>query len=134
MTDHPLDWLLVEFSQETPGVLEALVVSGDGLRLANSPGMHDDLGDQLSAATSGLVSLARGTAQLLRSGAVTQTILEMDGGYLFVTAISRGATLAVHADRRCDIGMIGYEMTMLATRVGHALSPDPRIAAGERRP
>ena len=29
------------------------------------------------------------------------------------------------------MGMVGYEMTMLATRVGHALTPAPR--AGVRR-
>jgi predicted regulator of Ras-like GTPase activity (Roadblock/LC7/MglB family) len=125
-----LDWLLVEFTRDVPGVVNAVVVSGDGLRLAASPGVGEALGDQLSAAASGLVSLANGTAQLLGSGAVSQTILEMEGGYLFVTAVSRGATLAVHAERACDIGMIGYEMTLLASRVGHALTPAPRTPAG----
>lgn len=132
MTGERLDWLLAEFVRGTPGVVDAVVVSGDGLRLATSPGMDEALGDQLSAAASGLTSLARGTAHLLDAGVVTQTILEMADGYLFVTSISQGATLAVHADRRCDMGMIGYEMTMLATRVGHALTPDPRAAASER--
>jgi predicted regulator of Ras-like GTPase activity (Roadblock/LC7/MglB family) len=125
-----LDWLLVEFVRETPGVVTAVVVSADGLRLATSPGTDDALGDQLSAASSGLVSLARGTAHLLGAGPVTQTILEMAGGWLFVTAISHGAALAVHADRRCDIGMVGYEMTMLASRVGHALTPEVRADLG----
>lgn len=121
-----MDWLLAEFSRNTPGVLDCVVVSADGLRLATSPGMATALGDQLSAAASGLVSLARGTAQLIGSGPVTQTILEMDRGYLFVTSISHGAVLAVHADRQCDMGLVGYEMTLLATRVGHALTPGPR--------
>ncbi|GAA1876498.1 roadblock/LC7 domain-containing protein [Pseudonocardia ailaonensis] len=125
-----LDWLLVEFARDVPGVVHALVVSGDGLRLAASPSVGDALADQLSAAASGLVSLATGTAHLLGSGAVSQTILEMEGGYLFVTAISQGATLAVHAQRTCDIGMVGYEMTLLASRVGHALTPAPRTPAG----
>ena len=43
----------------------------------------------------------------------------------------RGATLAVHADRRCDLGMVGYEMTMLANRVGHALTPGVRSGTGQ---
>ena len=131
MRPGALDWLVVEFVRGTSGVLQAVVVSADGLRLATSPGMDEALGDPLSAAASGLVSLARGTARVLGAGRVTQTILEMDGGYLFVTAIDHGATLAVHADRRCDIGMIGYEMTMLATRVGHALSPAVRTGTGQ---
>ncbi|GAA1242462.1 roadblock/LC7 domain-containing protein [Pseudonocardia aurantiaca] len=126
-----LDWLLVEFVRDTPGVVHGVVVSGDGLRLATSPGVGVALGDQLAAAASGLVSLARGTAHLLSAGPVTQTILEMAGGYLFVTSVSQGAALAVFADRRCDMGMVGYEMTMLASRVGHALTPAPRTSAGE---
>jgi len=121
-----LDWLLVEFTRETPGVRHAVVVSADGLRLAASPEVGEELGDQLAAAASGLGSLARGTAQLLAAGPVGQTILEMAGGYFFVTAIGQGAGLAVHAERSCDIGLVGYEMTMLAARVGHAVSPGER--------
>jgi hypothetical protein len=123
-----LDWLLVDFSRETPGVLAAVVVSVDGLPLAVSAGVTDSLADQLSAAASGLVSLARATAQLLGSGGLTQTILEMTEGYLFVTSISRGATVAVHATRQADLGLVGYELTLLAERVGRAL--DPGIRAG----
>ncbi|HWM59876.1 MAG TPA: roadblock/LC7 domain-containing protein [Pseudonocardia sp.] len=121
-----LDWLLVEFVRTTPGTAAAIVVSADGLPMAYSPGTSHTLADQLSAATAGLVSLSRGTAALLGSGPVTQTILEMAGGYLFVTAIGDGAALAVHSDRHCDIGMVGYEMTLLADRVGHAVSPAAR--------
>jgi predicted regulator of Ras-like GTPase activity (Roadblock/LC7/MglB family) len=125
-----LDWLLAEFVRDVPGVVHGVVVSGDGLRLAMSPDVGVALGDQLAAAASGLVSLARGTAHLLDAGPVTQTILEMAGGYLFVSSVSQGATLAVFAGRQCDIGMVGYEMTMLASRVGHALTPAPRASAG----
>lgn len=123
-----LDWLLVDFSRETPGVLAAVVVSVDGLPLAVSAGVTDSLADQLSAAASGLVSLARATASLLGSGGLNQTILEMTEGYLFVTSISRGATVAVHATRQADLGLVGYELTLLAERVGRAL--DPGIRAG----
>ena len=131
MSDQ-LDWLLSEFARSTPGVVDALLVSADGLKLATSPGMDEALSDQLSAAASGLASLARGTAVLLGSGPVSQTILEMDRGYLFVTAINQGATLAVHADRGCDIGKVGYEMTLLAARVGQALHPQSRTSPAER--
>ena len=134
MTGDKVGWLLGEFSRSTAGVRHALVVSSDGLKLATSAGLDTALSDQLSAAASGLVSLARGTAALLGAGPVTQTILEMERGYLFVTAISHGATLAVYADASCDIGMVGYEMTLLASRVGHALTPQTRAAAGEQQP
>jgi predicted regulator of Ras-like GTPase activity (Roadblock/LC7/MglB family) len=121
-----LDWLLVEFTRATPGVDLAVVVSADGLRLATSSGVSQQLGDQLAAAASGLISLARGAARLLDDGSLTQTILEMDDGYLFITAIERAATLAVHAVRGCDMGMVGYEIAMLGARAGHVLTPDAR--------
>jgi predicted regulator of Ras-like GTPase activity (Roadblock/LC7/MglB family) len=128
-TDSGLDWLLSDFASGTPGVRHVLVVSADGLRLAVSDGVDPHLADQLCAATSGLVSLARGTATLLESEPVSQTIVEMAGGYLFATSISLGSTMAVVTDRTADMGLVGYEMTMLAARVGHALTPGAR---GER--
>ena len=54
----------------------------------------------------------------------------MTGGYLFVSSVGPGASLAVYAEGQCDIGLVGYEMTMLASRVGHALNPAPRTTAG----
>jgi predicted regulator of Ras-like GTPase activity (Roadblock/LC7/MglB family) len=121
-----LDWLLTEFVQATPGALHAVAVSSDGLPLAASDQVGDSLADQLAAATSGLVSLARGTALTLRAGAVAQTIIEMAGGYLFLTSMSEGSSVAVFTDRGCDMGMVGYEVTMLAARVGHVLTSQPR--------
>jgi uncharacterized protein len=121
-----LDWLLSEFATGTPGVRHVLVVSADGLGLAVSPGISPDLADQLCAAISGLVSLSRGTATLIDAEPVSQTIVEMADCYLFATAIGLGSTLAVLTDRSADMGLVGYEMTMLAARVGHALTPSSR--------
>jgi uncharacterized protein len=124
-----LDWLLVDFVRGTAGARHALVVSADGLRLAASQGIDEALGDQLSAVTSGLLSLAMGVASSFGAGLVRQTIVEMAGGYLFLTSISQGSMLAVFAERDCDMGMIGYEMTLLAARVGHMLTPGRRSGA-----
>ena len=135
---HQLDWLLVDFVRSTAGTRHALVVSADGLRLAASQDIDEALGDQLSAVTSGLLSLAMGVASSFGAGPVRQTIIEMAGGYLFLTSISEGSMLAVFAERTCDMGMIGYEMTLLAARVGHMLTPNQRAAAAgppdRRRP
>ena len=124
-----MDWLLDDFVKATPGVRHALVISGDGLRLAASRGVGTALADGLSAAASGLVSLARGAASLLDAEPVTQTIVEMAAGYLFATSVSQGSILVVHTERQCDMGLVGYEMTMLANRVGHVLTPAARTPA-----
>jgi hypothetical protein len=121
-----LDWLLADFAKAIPGVRNALVVSGDGLRVAASERLDSSFADRLAAAASGLVSLSRGTAKLLGAEPVSQTIVEMAGGYLFVSSLSQGSTLTVFAERECDMGLLGYEMTMLANRVGHLLTSAPR--------
>ncbi|HEY2203516.1 MAG TPA: roadblock/LC7 domain-containing protein [Pseudonocardia sp.] len=130
-TEGELDWLLADFARTAPGVRHALVVSRDGLRLASSHQLETGLGDRLGAAASGLISLARGTARALEAEPVRQTIVEMDGGYLFVSSLSEGTTLTVFAGRTCDIGQLGYEMTVLAGRVGHVLTAAPRTATPE---
>jgi predicted regulator of Ras-like GTPase activity (Roadblock/LC7/MglB family) len=129
-----LDWLLSAFVQETRGAVHAVVVSGDGMPLAVSGGVDAVLADRLSAAVSGLVSLARGTAILLQAEPVTQTIVEMGGGYLFATSVAQGSTLAVFTQVNCDMGLVAHEMTLLANRVGHALIPAPRSSIGRPRP
>lgn len=125
-TSGQLDWLLTDFAKDMPGVGHALVVSGDGLLLAASEHLEAGLAERLAAAASGLVSLARGAARMLHAEPVSQTIIEMENGYLFVSSLSQGSTLTIFAEPSCDIGLLGYEMTMLATRVGHVLAATPR--------
>lgn len=121
-----LDWLLIDFAKGTPGVMHALVVTGDGLPLAASELVEARLADHVAAVTSGLISLAQGVARSLAAEPMRQTVIEMAGGYLFVTPVSSASSLAVFADPQCDMGMVGYEMTLLAARVGHVLTPSPR--------
>jgi uncharacterized protein len=132
MADPHLDWLINDFVRATPDVGSAMVVSGDGLVLAASTVIGEALADRLAAVTSGLVSLASGAAEMLDADPVRQTIVEMGGGYLFISSISAGSALAVFASGRCDMGLVAYEMTMLAARVGHALTPNPRSAAQQQ--
>lgn len=123
-----LDWLVTDFARRVAGVTHALVVSADGLKLATSERVDPATADQLAAVASGLVSLTRGAARCFGAEPVVQTIVETAGGYLFVTAVSEGSTLAVFAGVECDIGLVGYEMTMLITRVGQLLAPALRGA------
>lgn len=128
-----LDWLVSDFVRRVAGVTHALVVSVDGLKLAVSDRVDESTADQLAAVASGLVSLTRGAARCFDAEPVVQTIVETAGGYLFVTSVSEGSTLAVFATVECDIGMIGYEMTLLVTRVGQLLVPGTRGPEGAPR-
>jgi predicted regulator of Ras-like GTPase activity (Roadblock/LC7/MglB family) len=121
-----LGWLLANFVERVPGVVHAAAVSVDGLLMASSPDLPRDRGDQLAAIASGLVSLTQGAARCFEAGAVMQTVVEMDDGFLFLMSISDGSSFAVLAARRCDVGQVGYEMALLVDRVGDALTPAAR--------
>jgi predicted regulator of Ras-like GTPase activity (Roadblock/LC7/MglB family) len=118
-----LNWLVASFANRVPGIAHAVAVSADGLLLAVSEGLPRDRADQLAAIASGLVSLTVGAANCFEGGNVSQTVVEMDTGFLLVMAISDGSSLAVLASRACDIGQVGYEMALLVERVGAVLTP-----------
>jgi predicted regulator of Ras-like GTPase activity (Roadblock/LC7/MglB family) len=118
-----LNWLITNFVDRVPGVAHTVVVSADGLLLAVSNGFPRDRADQLAAVASGLSSLTQGAARIFEGGTVTQTVVEMVRGFLFVMAISDGSALAVLASSDCDMGLIGYEMALLVERAGDVLTP-----------
>jgi uncharacterized protein len=117
------DWLITEFVGSTPGVAHAVVVSADGLRLAQSDGFPTDRADQLAAVAAGLLSLTMGASRVFEGGSVTQTVVEMQRGLLLVMAISDGSCLTVLAAPDCDMGLVAYQMTLLVERAGQALTP-----------
>ena len=129
-----LSWLITDFTERVPGVEHAAVVSSDGVPLAVSEGIPPGRLENLSAITSGLNSLAGGTAQILAGGAVTQTLVTMEQGVLVIVAISDGSSLAALATVDADLDLVAYEMTVLAEQAYGVLTPDPRrppAAAGE---
>ena len=117
-------WLLGDFLGSVAGVVEAVVVSSDGLLLADS--RDGGRSEQLSAVVSALTSLAAGAAGSLNQGAVRQTMVTMDQGHLVVMAISDGSCLGVYATLESDLGVVAYQMALLVERAGHALTPQVR--------
>jgi uncharacterized protein len=119
-------WLVTNFAERVPGVAHAIVVSADGLLLTSSDRLPRDRADQLAAVASGLISLTQGAARCFDAGGVVQTVVEMDRGIVLLMSISDGSCLSVLASPSCDIGLIGYEMTLLVDRVGQLLTPELR--------
>jgi predicted regulator of Ras-like GTPase activity (Roadblock/LC7/MglB family) len=121
-----MSWLLNNLVKKVPEVTYVIALSSDGLLLATSRGMDRPTADQLAAVASGFNSLARGAGRFFGGGSVRQTIVEMDQGFLFVTAVGDGACLAILSGPGADIGLIAYEMALLVTRVGEFLTPELR--------
>jgi uncharacterized protein len=116
-------WLIDNLTRRVPDIVHAILVSADGLPLARSAGFPTERADQLAAIASGLSSLTQGASRCFGAGEVRQMIVEMEQGYLFVMSVSEGSSLAALASPNCDLGQVGYEMSLLITRVASALTP-----------
>jgi predicted regulator of Ras-like GTPase activity (Roadblock/LC7/MglB family) len=131
-TEPSLGWLVSAFTKEVPGVAHAVLVSADGLLVAASEGLPRDRADQMSALTAGLTSLTVGAADLFTAGRVVQSVIEMEHGFLLLMSVGDGSHLAVIAAAGCDIGLVGYEMTLLVDRVGRMVDTPVRGGASEQ--
>jgi predicted regulator of Ras-like GTPase activity (Roadblock/LC7/MglB family) len=117
-------WLLNGFVEKTSGVSDAVAVSSDGLLMAMSSNLDRASAEQLAAIISGLVSLGNGASGCFGFEGLEQVIVAMRKGFLFVSAISDGSCLGVVASKACDIGLVGYQTTLLVERAGAVLTPD----------
>ncbi|GAA2771554.1 roadblock/LC7 domain-containing protein [Nonomuraea dietziae] len=121
-----LNWLLDELISRINEAEHAIVLSSDGLLMASSAALQRTDGEHLSAVAAGLQSLARGAAELVGGGAVRQTVVEWNSGFLIISVAGEGGCLAILCDQAADIGLIAYEMAMLVARVGSYLTSAAR--------
>ena len=129
MTDAPnqdvqnFNWLLTSFVDQGAGVCDAVAVSSDGILIAMSRTLDRASAERVAAIISGLVSLGRGASRSFGFEPLHQVIVAMDGGYLFVSSMSEGSSIGVVATRKCDIGLVGHQTTLLVERIGALLTP-----------
>jgi predicted regulator of Ras-like GTPase activity (Roadblock/LC7/MglB family) len=128
-TNTDVAWLVTDLVNRVQHVQHAAVLSQDGLPIAKSAGLSREDAEHLSAVAAGLHGLARGAGRRFQRGAVRQTIIEMETGFLFVAAGGNGACLAVISTEEADLGLVGYEMEMLVARVGQYMSTPARLSA-----
>lgn len=125
-----LGWLLDQLVQRAVGIDRAVLLSADGLLLSRSSAMPLADAELLAATASALTGLARGAGRHFERGAVLQTAIELEGGYVLVATAGEGSSLAVLTAADADVGMIVYEMQLLVRRVGDHLG----VAARSRGP
>ncbi|MEU9114988.1 roadblock/LC7 domain-containing protein [Streptomyces sp. NPDC048483] len=122
-----MDWMLKDLAESVPQTRQVVVLSADGLRMAQHGG-DTDTADRLAAACAGLQSLASAVASELphSEGQIRLVVIEMDGGFFYLMAAGAGAFLAVLADDGVDAGLMGQRMRDLVLRIGEHLSSPPR--------
>src|SRR5215213_5286848 len=128
--ERDLDWVVSRFVDDVPDTAHAILVSADGLLMAASSSIPNDRAEQVAAVSSGLASLAVGAARLFDGGAVLQTVVEMQHGYLLLMSVGDGSHLAVLTQESADIGQVGYEMALLVERVGRTVQAQARNLTG----
>jgi predicted regulator of Ras-like GTPase activity (Roadblock/LC7/MglB family) len=121
-----LNWLLGRLVDSVPGIKQAVVVSSDGLALAKSEEVDRETAERLAAVSSGMIGLAYGSAGRFGAGPVSNVIVEMQRGWLFVTGIRDGSLICCLTEKDIDMGAIAFEMSIFVQRVGESLTPDVR--------
>lgn len=125
-----LDWVMSRFVEDVPDAAHSILVSADGLLMASSTSIPGERAEQVAAVSSGLASLAVGAARLFEGGAVMQTIVEMEMGFLMLMSVGDGSNLTVLTTEEADIGQVGYEMALLVDRVGSTVEAQARVGTG----
>ncbi|MCX5416366.1 MULTISPECIES: roadblock/LC7 domain-containing protein [Streptomyces] len=139
-------WLLRQFADDVPGVLHAVLLSRDGLRLLDSE-VDKDWADELSAALSGVASLAsNATGPSHQKRPARQVIIERDDCLFFVQSAGRSAAfedhpgnergevdtvLAVIAAPDADAGPVGFEMGRLVKKFAPYMQIPVRVGTGD---
>ena len=124
-----LDWLLDDLVMRVAPITKAVILSQDGIALGASRSLGREDAEHLAALSAGFQSLAKGAGNHFGGGAVRQTIIEMEAGFLFVTAAGSGTCLAVLADHTADLGLVAYEMAILVRRTGEHIRVNMRAPA-----
>ena len=117
------NWMMANFVRSTDGVRDAVAVSSDGLLIAMSEGLNREAADRLAAIVAGLAGLSRSAARSYDFDGLKLIMIEMRKGFLLVSAIADGSCVGVIADDSCDVGLVGYEIAVLADRAGLLLNP-----------
>ena len=120
---HQFNWLLGNFVHQTDGVRDAVAVSSDGLLIASSDGLSRAEADHLAAIVSSLASVARSASRRYDFDGLKLIMIEMRRGFLLVSVIAGGSCLGVVAGGDSDVGLVGYEISLLAERFGALLPP-----------
>jgi predicted regulator of Ras-like GTPase activity (Roadblock/LC7/MglB family) len=126
-----LSWVLNDVL-EVRGARHAVLVSSDGLLLQRSDEIGRDDAETNAAAMSSMQSLSRAVAGFVGAGhgVWKQTLLEYDGGWIFLIAAGSGAYLAVSAALEVDMEAMSFRMQKTVTALSKAMSVGPRADSG----
>jgi predicted regulator of Ras-like GTPase activity (Roadblock/LC7/MglB family) len=122
-----MTWLLDDLIRRIPEIEQVVLLSRDGLAVSSSSSVSREDAERLAAIAAGFHSLARGSVASLGGGQTRHIIVEMTGKFLLVAAAGPDGCIAAVASAKSRLGIIVYEITLLARRAVVHL-PGPRRA------
>ncbi|MCW3816262.1 roadblock/LC7 domain-containing protein [Micromonospora sp. DR5-3] len=99
-----------------PGAEFAVILSPDGLLLARSRQVTDDMAEQISSVVSGMYSLGLAATRVCATGALRQVVMQMSRAFVFVATTRGGAILTVRMGGEADVGDMAYEVALFAAQ------------------
>ncbi|MET7851047.1 roadblock/LC7 domain-containing protein [Streptomyces avermitilis] len=126
-----LSWVLNDVLQ-VRGARHAILVSADGLLLERSTDIGRDDAESMAAAISSMQSLSRVLAPFVAAGRGRwdQTLIEYDGGWIFLIAAGSEAYLAASAAKDVDMEAMSFRMQQQVSALRKTMSTSPRQNVG----
>jgi predicted regulator of Ras-like GTPase activity (Roadblock/LC7/MglB family) len=119
-----LVWIVESFARVTGQVVDAILVSPDGLLLALGGETDRSSGERLSAVVSGLSSLSINAGASHGLGRPGKVVVDFDSGTLVVMPLVLGVLLGVIVAPGALLSTVTNEMATLINRVNGLLTPE----------
>ncbi|MGA5819532.1 roadblock/LC7 domain-containing protein [Kitasatospora sp. NPDC094028] len=110
---------------ELPGVLHAVIATGDGLVEGASDGLGRASAERVAAMTATVHAAARAFTTAftdVERPALAQTVVESDLGYAIVVPAGENTSLAVFTSPEAQLGNVSYQMQIQVAALARALA------------
>jgi predicted regulator of Ras-like GTPase activity (Roadblock/LC7/MglB family) len=128
MKQDQVQQLLEQKADKIAGLRSIVVLTEDGLP-DYSVGLDQDAADNRAALAATLGMTARRLAVVEDGGVVRYVLIEMAHGSCLIVSVGKHSHLVAAIESGVDMGLVGYELTMLAGQLAHALEAQPRMPA-----
>ena len=127
VTDE-ISWVLTPLL-ELPGVLHAVIATGDGLVEGASRGLSRASAERVAAMTATVHAAARAFTTAFtdeEQPKLAQTVVESDLGFAVVVPAGQNTSLAVFAAPDAQLGNIAYQMQVQVDALSRAMASPAR--------
>ena len=131
-----LAWVL-EPLLELPGVVHAVIATGDGLLEGSSPSLGRAAAERVAAMTATLHASARAFTTAFtdeETPRLAQTVVESEQGFAIVVPAGQNTSLAVFAKPDTQLGNIAYQMQVQVAALARAMNAPAREPDAAGRP